>query len=186
MNAKTLMRLKATFENKVCTVFTKPVCRTFTDRLWREHYAVRVKEITTDGLWGEHPYSKTTSFFFAEQIVFIQEEIELDPNNPMHAKMIKDYEDQTGEKILSDVSPHLAPSIDYKVDIDDVVEDPDMLPVMVKEKAPVEEPEDESVFVDIASLDELAKFTRQQSMMKNMTKLPNFNSSGNLELVQIS
>lgn len=174
MNSKTLAKLKETFEGKVCTVFTAPVCRTFTDRLWREHYAVRVNEINGDGLWGEHPYSKTKSFFFAEQIVFIQEEVELDPKNPLHAKMIKDYEDQTGEKIFSDVSPHLAPSIDHAVDLEEVVEEPDMIPAMAKEKAPqIEEPEQESVFVDIDLLDQLAKATKQQEAVKHVADMTN-------------
>jgi len=191
MNVKTLARMKETFEGKVCTIFTTPVCKTFTDRVWREHYAVRITEITQDGIWAEHPYAKTRSFFVAEQVVFIQEEVELDPKNPMHAKMIRDYEDQTGEKIFSDVSPHLAPTVDYgEVEMDDIAE-PGMLPVLAKQKqAPIKEPAvEETVFVDIESLDALAKFTKEQSKIKDLAPtlpLPNFNSKPQQKLVQIS
>jgi hypothetical protein len=183
VNAKTLIRLRENFENKVCTIFTTPVCKTFTERVWREHYAVRITEISNDGIWAEHPYAKTKSFFVFDQVVFIQEEVELDPKNPLHAKMIKEYESQTGEKIFSDVSPHLAPDIDYgQVELDDIAE-PNVLPVMQKQM--VEEPSvKESVFVDINSLDELAKFTKNQSQIKSFSNmnLPNVNKS---ELVQI-
>lgn len=177
INTKTLVRMKQTFENKVCTIFTTPVCKTFTERVWREHYAVRIIEISNDGIWAEHPYAKTKSFFVLDQIVFIQEEVELDPKNPMHAKMIKEYENQTGEKIFSDVSPHLAPSIDYgQVELEDIAE-PDVLPVMEKPKE-----QEETVFIDIESLDALAKFTKKQSQVKSFG---NMNPIPSNELVQI-
>lgn len=151
MNGKTIAKMKANFENKVCTIFTKQVCKTFVDHVWREHYAVRITDISSDGIWGEHPYNGTVSFFNLNHIVFIQEEIELDPNNPVHLKMIQEYEQQSGKKILSDVSPHLAPKIESKIDSDPIIEE-----LIEENKAP------DSVFVDIESLTKLATFTKKQ------------------------
>lgn len=153
MNTKTISKMKTNFENKVCTIFTKQVCKSFVDHVWREHYAVRVTEISSDGIWAEHPYNGTVSFFNLEHVIFIQEEIELDPSNPIHSEMIKEYEKQTGKKIISDVSPHLAPKIE-----DDVEE------TKVEEKNTESDINPDSVFVDIESLTKLAESTKKQQL----------------------
>lgn len=144
MNSKTLQNLQHRFLGKVCSVFTKPINRPFDEVHWREHFCIRVEEITPDGIWGTHPYNGTVSFFFLSEVIFIQEEIELDPTNPEHAKMIKEFEERTGEKIVSDVSPHLAP----------VVEPED------EEPTTEEEP---TAFVDIEALKELASMSKRLS-----------------------
>lgn len=163
MNAKTLQLMRERFNNKVCTIFTKPINRTFTDATWREHFAIRVLDVGPDGVWGQHPYNGTMSFFRLEEIVFIQEEIELDPNNPDHVKMIREYEKQSGKKILSDVSPHLAPTLP----------EPPANPLAVIE-APVKEEEPEGVdatFVNIDVLEKLAAGTKRTNDLIKFTKL---------------
>ena len=179
MHSKTLLELKESFEGKVCTIFTKATCKTFTDRIWREHYAIRVLRITTDGIFGEHPYTHTKSFFYADHIIFLQEEVEIDPNNPVHAKMIEEYEKKTGNKIVSDVSPHLAPTVEGKEE-----------PQEEKTEAPpeIEEASDESVFIDIEALDALTKYTKRQSenQIQGFNQfMPSNNNNGPDDLIQI-
>jgi hypothetical protein len=148
MNAKTLTKLQY-FVDKVCSVFTGPINRSFDEVRAREHFVVRVREIDIDGLWGMHPYNHTVSFFPLDAIKLITEEVVLDPNNPDHARMIKEYQEKTGETIVSDISPHLAPQIPA----------PDNL-VNIETQKPVSEPT-EPAFVNIKHLDRLAKDTSQ-------------------------
>lgn len=107
---RTIERLQY-FVGLVCSIFTQPTCRQFDELRSREHYVVLVEEIGPDGIWGKHPYRQTMSFFPIESIIFIQEEQELNPNDPEHREMIQEYEKQTGKKIVSDVSPKIAPQI---------------------------------------------------------------------------
>lgn len=136
------------FVGKVCSIFTGPLCRSFDEARAREHFVVRVEEIDTDGLWGTHPYNGTVSYFPQESIKLITEEIVLDPSNPEHAQMIKEYQEKTGKTVLSDVSPHLAPAIEPKRET----------PV---EEPPFEEQVQEPAFVDIKHLSSLARNVRR-------------------------
>lgn len=145
--AKTIDRLQY-FVGRVCSVFTSPTCRQFDELRSREHYVVLVEEIGSDGLWGKHPYRKTMSFFPIESIVFIQEEQELNPNDPEHREMIETYEKQTGKKILSDISPKIAPQIKKQ--------EP-------QEEVPV-------TFVDADQLDRLIKQTKMSYVHHDLIK----------------
>jgi hypothetical protein len=78
------------------------------------------------------------------QVISIQEETVLDINNPEHRRMIEEYEQKTGKKVISDVSPHLAPTT--------------ATPVVQKETPPQDEA---AAFVDIKRLTQLAKQTKE-------------------------
>lgn len=71
-------------------------------------------------------------------IISIHQEIELDPDNPEHAAMIKEYEEKAGKKAHSDLrgEPKQKPS------------DP-------------QEPEGSMTFIDIQHLEKLADTTRK-------------------------
>ena len=156
MNTRTINDLQY-FVGKVCTIFTHPINRSFDELRSREHFVDKIREINTESLWGTHPYNHMVSFFRLDQIILIQEEVELDPNNPDHAKMIQDYENKTGKKVFSDVSPHVAPEIEHvEEDIQQTEEE-----VQVKEEE-IELPnEEDATFVNIETLSKLAAKTRQ-------------------------
>ncbi len=148
MNSKTLERLNY-FMGKVCSILTSPVNRQFDELRAREHFVIRVREITSDGIWGTHPSSQMVSFFPAAHIIGIAEEIELDPNNPEHAQMMQEYEQHTGQKVQSDIQPtsvqkEAAPEPEPEPD-PDPDPDPDQVP-----------------FVDITNLEKLAAQTKSQ------------------------
>lgn len=146
MQSKTLMLLNH-FRDRVCSIFTHAIPREFDEARSREHFVVRVLEITPDGILGEHPYNSTKSFFFVNHIQFIQEEIELDPTNPNHAEMIKEYEKKTGHKVESDLKPP-APVAKPKTK---------ELPVIdIQEALRDESTGGDSVFIEIASIEKLA------------------------------
>lgn len=136
MRPKTIENLQY-FLGKVCTILTTPIGRNFDELHAREHFVVRVREINPDGLWGTHPYNETVSFFSIEHIVGINEEIELDPNNPEHKAMITEFEQRSGKKVQSDLKAPAAPP---------------------KETAP--KPDASVPFVDIRSIQSLAKNTK--------------------------
>ena len=111
--------------------------RSFDEKISREHFVVRVQEITPDGIWGTHPYNhEMVSYYAMNHIISIHQEIELDPNNPEHAQMIQDYEQRKGTTIQPDIigSPKETPS---------------------------EESEGAMTFVDIENLEQLAETTRR-------------------------
>lgn len=134
MNSKTLQTLQH-FVGKVCSIFVPATNRNFTELLAREHFVVRVQEITVDGIWGTHPANNLVSFFAMPHIMSIIEEAELDPNNPEHAQMIKEFEQRSGQKLESDIKP-ISPQIMEAS----------------KQKAPQEVP-----FVDIRNLEVVAQ-----------------------------
>lgn len=138
MNGKTLEKMKY-FEGKVCSIVTASMNRSFDEQISREHFVVRVQDVNPDGIWGTHPYNHDmVSYYSMNHIISIHQEIELDPNNPEHAQMIKDYEERTGVTAEPDI--HGTP----------------------KEKPPEPESSEGSVaFVDIENLEELAESTRR-------------------------
>jgi len=165
MNSRTLQILRENYIGKVCTIFTKPINRTFDDVRWREHFAIRVEDISTDGIFGRHPYNHTSSFFFMQDIVFIQEEVELDPTNPDHVKMIREYEKQTGKKVVSDLSPHIAPALPEQ-------QAPKAMLPIIQNPADLQEddPQDgNAVFVNVDILQRLAASTKRVNDVIELT-----------------
>lgn len=136
------------FVGRICTIFTPPINRSFDELQSREHFVVKVQEVTTDGIWGIHPYRGTASFFPMSYVVFIQEEQVLDPNDPEHKQLIDEYEQRTGKKVKSDI-----PSAHTSV---------------ASQEA---EPElTEVPFVDIDNLASLARQTKLNYAMHDVTK----------------
>ncbi len=103
MQPKTISTLQY-YVNKVCSIVTTSMNRSFDEQLSREHFVIRVSAITVDGIWGTHPYSEElVSFFNLQHVISIHQEIELDPKNPDHSKMIADHEQKTGKKLEGDL-----------------------------------------------------------------------------------
>lgn len=153
IKARTLEKMQY-FVGKVCSIFTGPLNRNFDEARAREHFVVKVEEIDTDGLWGSHPYNGTISFFMLESIKLITEEIVLDPKNPSHAKMIKEYQDKTGKTIVSDVSPHLAPVLET--------------PKAGSEEPVINEQSQEPAFVDIKHMTNMVRQAKRSFQATDM------------------
>jgi len=138
MNGRTLEKMKY-FVGRVCSIVSTSMNRAFDEQIAREHFVVRVQEIGPDGIWGSHPYNdEMISFFAMNHIISIHQEIELDPDNPEHAEMIREYEEKAGKKASSDLhgTPKTKPSVP-------------------------EETEGGMAFVDIEHLERLADSTRK-------------------------
>lgn len=141
------------FVGKVCSIVTTSMNRSFDEKISREHFVVLVQEIDDGGLWGTHPYnSDLVSFFNLDHVISIHQEEVIDPNNPEHAEMIREFEQKTGKKVEGDLknSPKLQP------------EKKDLLNI-IQEKPPVPSKPDtgDATFVDIESLERLAEDTRR-------------------------
>lgn len=143
------------FVGKVCTIITTQINRQFDERIARDHYAIRVGEITLDGIWGVHPEHDIVSFFPMDHIVSIHEEMELNMNNPEHRKVVEDYEKQYGKK----------PDIKF----DETQKQQELLPIVQPKKEPPvptydgfdTDGEDKVTFVDIQAISQLAKHTKR-------------------------
>lgn len=141
MLSRTIERLQK-FVGKVCSIISVAMNRNFEERIAREHFVILVQEINQDGIWGSHPYNPDLISFFAfPHIVSIHEEVELDPNNPEHQKMIKEYEDKVGKKPNNDLKD---------------------IPQITKKSVQ----QDTSVFVDIEGLEKLAEQTKKTFDLK--------------------
>lgn len=129
--------------------------RSFDEKVSREHFVVLIQEIDSEGIWGTHPYnSDLVSYFNVEHVISIHQEEVIDPKNPEHIQMIKEFEEKTGKKIQGDLknSP--------KVEVAPKVETKDLFNIL-KEESPVPSGTGDATFVDIESLERLAEDTRR-------------------------
>lgn len=154
MRSKTLEQLQY-FVGKVCSIVTTSMNRSFDEQISREHFVVRIRELNIDGLWGTHPYNESlVSFFNLNHIISIHQEVELDPNNAEHIKMIQEYEKKTGTKVQPDIG---------KLETKEISKSVEVLPIL--EKSPALDVEDtnagDAVFIDIANLERLAESTKR-------------------------
>lgn len=145
------------FVGKICSVITTSMNRAFDERICREHFVVQVNDIGRAGIWGKHPYNLTLSFFSMEHIISIHEEIVLNPKNPEHAAMIEEFEKKTGQTLKGDVAKNELLS--------------------VKEESPETSSED-SIFVDIKNLEQLAERTKKALDVNNDVKLVSLTGIG--------
>jgi hypothetical protein len=144
MNSTTIKELKY-FEDKVCTIITTSMNRSFEESISREHFVVRVRSVTPDGIWGEHPYNPTVlSYFCINHMISIHQEVELDPKNKDHAKMMNDFEEKTSTKLKGDLQPVIK-----KME----------LPII--EASPEPEADGDAEFIDIATLEKLVVHTKR-------------------------
>lgn len=149
MNSKTLQHLHY-FKDKVCTIITTGMNRNFNEEIAREHFAVRVGDISVDGIWGTHPYNiELVSFFKWDHIISIHREYEIDPEDPEHAKIIEEYKQKTGESVKSDLK-------------EDQPAAKNALPVLSEKETPVTpKGTGDANFIDLDSLENLAESTRR-------------------------
>tara|TARA_Y100000034_G_C6685917_1_gene301762 strand:- start:169 stop:636 length:468 start_codon:yes stop_codon:yes gene_type:complete len=153
MNGRTLEKMVQRFGGKVCSIVTSSMNRSFDEQISREHFVIRVEDIGADGIWGTHPYNQdVVSFFSMNHIISIHEEFELDPNNPEHAQMIKEYEEKTGEKLTGDIE---SKSTDLPI-------------IDAPKETPPSDDEGGLTFVDIRSLEKLAEHSKKQFAAKDL------------------
>lgn len=133
------------FVGKVCSIVTTAMNRAFDERVAREHFVVLVEEVGPDGIWGTHPFNKDlVSFFHLTHLISIHQEEVLDPANPEHARMLKEFEQQTGKKAQGDMkAPAPKP----------------LLPVL--QEAPPKPKTGDATFIDIDSLERLAETSKR-------------------------
>lgn len=147
MKPRTIENLQY-FVGKVCSIVSTSMNRAFDERISREHFVVLIRDIDSDGIWGTHPYNPAlVSFFSLEHIISVHEEQVIDPDNPEHAEMIKEYEQKTGKKVQGDLknSPQPIPS-----------QENSQLLNIIQEESPAQSEEGDSTFIDIDSLERLA------------------------------
>ena len=146
MKPRTIENLQY-FLGKVCSIVTVAMNRSFEENISREHFVVVIQSIDSDGIWGTHPYNhKSVSFFRLEQLISIHEEEVIDPKNPEHAAMIKEFEQRTGKKVQSDLK--------------EPVKQPENL-LNIIEKPMESSGTGDSMFVDIENLERLAEDSRR-------------------------
>ncbi len=79
------------FVGKYCTVCTVGTGLHLTPESSVQYFSGIVEWIGPEGMMIRHPLTDCKSCFFMQHIVGIVEEQALDPNNPKHAEIIKQY-----------------------------------------------------------------------------------------------
>jgi hypothetical protein len=161
MKPKTIEHMQY-FVGKICTIFTQPINRNFSEQIAREHFVIRVGEITADSVWGIRLDENSAVWFRTDQVIGIQEEKELDPNNPEHKKMIEEFEKRTGKKMKSDMSLLGKPEVEAKKSVE--------LPVIGQNKTTPKQNDGDTTFVDIEALEKLAQKTKQAYDVLDMSE----------------
>ena len=162
MKPRTLEHLQY-FVGKVCSIVTTSMNRAFDEKISREHFVVLVQEVDMDSIWGTHPYnSDLISFFNLEHVISIHQEEVIDPNNPEHMEMIKEYEQKTGKKVQGDLkkSTHVSTMLE-KPEMAPPNNNVDLFPILNNTPAVKELTAGDATFVDIESLERLAEDTRR-------------------------
>lgn len=151
MKPKTLEHLQY-FVGKVCSIVSTSMNRSFDEKVSREHFVVMIQQVDSDGIWGIHPYnSELVSFFCLEHVISIHQEYVLDPSNPEHAEMMREYEEKTGQKITSDL---------HKTEEKPVAK-PLLSVLQEKPPTPSKPSVGDATFVDVDNLERLAENTKR-------------------------
>lgn len=154
MTSKTIQNLQY-FMGKVCSIISTSMNRSFDESISREHFVVRVQSVTQDGIWGTHPYNEDLlSFFAIQHIISIHQEIELDPLNPEHEEIIKNYENKTGKKLEGDLKNKENEKTNKNKELPIIQE-----PTIASNESL--EQEGDATFVDIRNLEMLAEKSRR-------------------------
>lgn len=161
MNHLTIKKIQS-LTGRVCSIVTTSMNRAFDEQIAREHFVTRIQEVTQDGIWGTHPYNDDMiSFYAMDHIVSVHTEVELNPDDPEHAAMIKEYEKKTGKKVKPDIGPKVGIS---PRGVGEGAKKSAELTVLSKPPVPtVDETTDtgDSTFIDIENLERLAEQSRR-------------------------
>jgi hypothetical protein len=139
------------FEGRVCTIFTLAINRHFKkDTQEIDYFVGLVDRVTELGIWTTHPTTKTKNFYFLNHVISISEEQVLDRNDPNYENIMKEFEEKRN-KTYSQAPPSPPP----------------------QQQAPLPPPPDWmqekniSPFVDVESLNKLAKKAKQRKSIYN-------------------
>lgn len=86
------------FIEKPITIFTIHTGRKFTEEQFNDYFTGICKNIYIDGIETIHPITGCKNFFFFSNIVGICEEQQLDPDNPEHQDIIKEFKSNKSDK----------------------------------------------------------------------------------------
>ena len=132
------MKSLSYFEGRVCTIFAQAINRIFTkDTQEIDYFVGIVDQVTNLGIWTTHPETKTKNFYFLNHIISISEEQVLDESDPNYKSIMKEFEEKRNK--THSQAPQQPPP-----------------PRCMQQK-------NISPFVDIESLNKLAKEAKQQS-----------------------
>lgn len=79
------------FVGKVCTVFTSPINRQFTDQQFNDYFVGLIESVNEDGIIAVHSITGCKNFYSLSSLVALCEEQVLDPSKPEEAKLIQEF-----------------------------------------------------------------------------------------------
>ena len=128
------------FVGKICTIFTVPINREFNERQNVDYFVGRVDGFDDKGILMSHVISNCKNYYFFNNVISIAEEQTVDSDDPV----VKDYESIKEQK----KNQPQAPSQQMK-------------PTAPPQPEYHEEEVNDSPFVDIAAISDLAKKAKE-------------------------
>lgn len=92
------------FRNKVCTVITPAINRTFDEKTSIDYFVGKITKIDEVGIWYEHIQSKCLNFVFYNNLISIAEE-----------KMLSSDDDQKNKLLNMALLPTATPQPTYSL-----------------------------------------------------------------------
>ena len=136
------------FVGKICTIFTVPINREFNERQNVDYFVGRVDGFDDKGILMSHVISNCKNYYFFNNVISIAEEQTVDSDDPV----VKEYE---SIKEQNKNQPQ-APSQQMKP-----TAPPQMKPTAPPQPEYHEEEVNNSPFVDIAAISDLAKKAKE-------------------------
>jgi len=129
------------FVGKICTIFTAPINREFNERQNVDYFVGRVDGFDDKGILMSHVISNCKNYYFFNNVISIAEEQMVDSDDPV----VKDYESIKEQKKNQNPPSKKQPQ-------------PQPQPTQYHE-----EEVNDSPFVDIAAISDLAKKAKESS-----------------------
>ena len=132
------------FVGKICTIFTAPINREFNERQNVDYFVGRVDGFDDKGILMSHVVSNCKNFYFFQNVISIAEEQLVDSDDPI----LKEYESIKEQKKDQVTQPQPQPQ-------------PQPQQLEPQHAQYHEEEVNDSPFVDIAAISDLAKKAKE-------------------------
>ena len=138
------------FVGKICTIFTSPINREFTERQNVDYFVGRVDGFDDKGILMSHVISNCKNYYFFQNVISIAEEQLVDSDDPI----VKEYESIKEQKKAQNTQPQQPQPQPQQPQPQP--QQPQQQPTQYHE-----EEVNDSPFVDIAAISDLAKKAKE-------------------------
>jgi len=145
------------FVGKICTIFTSPINREFTERQNVDYFVGRVDGFDDKGILMSHVISNCKNYYFFQNVISIAEEQLVDSDDPI----VKEYESIKEQKKAQNTQPQQPQQPQPQQPQPQQPQPQQPQPQQPQPAQYHEEEVNDSPFVDIAAISDLAKKAKE-------------------------